>query len=259
MRSAEHGRSPNHVRSLPHTLPASPTAYNEHRINPAHLWKQPRAAASFTEGLGMTGTLRYHEGRQGAALPQPGPAEGHRDPRPSPRLSAGHSPGVCEPRSRAPRARIALGPGPGHRRHRGVRRRGCGACAAPRAGPQRPPSAALPSVPAGTHRGAGAGGGAGGRRALHRDQSHRGAAGPPRPAVRRGPHSMAGTGEGSGAEVARRRRPQGAAAAAAPRAPAASRRLRRGGAGPAGHNEAPARTRRLSARARRRPLAAVPR
>lgn len=206
----------------------------------------------------MTRTPRYHEGREGAALPQPGPAERHRDPRPSPGLSAGHSPGVCEPRSRAPRARFAPGPGPGHRRHRGVRRRGCGACAAPRAGPQRPPSAALPSVPAGTHRGAGAGGGAGGRRALHRNQSHRGAAGPPRPAVRRGPHSMAGTGEGSGAEVARRR-PQGAAAAAAPRAPAASRRLRRGGAGPAGHNEAPARTRRLSARARRRPLVAAPR
>lgn len=57
MRSAEHGRSPNHVRSLPHTLPASPTAYNEHRINRADLWRQPRASPSFTEELGMTRTL----------------------------------------------------------------------------------------------------------------------------------------------------------------------------------------------------------
>lgn len=113
MRSAEHCRSPNRVSSLPHTLPASPTAYNEHRINRADLWRQPRGAPSFTEGLGTTGTLRYREGREGAALPQPGPAEGHRDPRPSPRLSAGHSPGVCEPRSWATRARIAPGPGPG--------------------------------------------------------------------------------------------------------------------------------------------------
>lgn len=112
VRSAEHGRSPDHGRSLSHTLPASPTAYNEHRTNRADLYRQPSASPSFTQELGMTGTLRYHEGREEATLPQLRPAERHRDPRPSPRLSAGRSPGVCEPRSRARRARIAPGPGP---------------------------------------------------------------------------------------------------------------------------------------------------
>lgn len=104
--------------------------------------------------------------------------------------------------------------------------------------PQRPPpTAALPSAQGGrTHRGAGAGGGAGGRRALHRDQSHRGAAAEPpgRPAGAFTPWRAGRRGGwGGGAEVARRR-PQGAAA---PRAPTAARRLRRAGAGPAGHNE----------------------
>lgn len=76
--------------------------------------------------------------------------------------------------------------------------------------PQRPPqSAALPSTQGGrTHRGAGAGGGAGGRRALHRDQSHRGAAAEPpvRPA---GALLHGGRGGGGGGRGERRWRGAG--------------------------------------------------
>lgn len=74
--------------------PLPPHTYNEYRINRADLQRQPRASPSSTGQLGMTGTLRCHESQEGVTLPQPRPAERHRDPRPSPRLPAGPSPGV---------------------------------------------------------------------------------------------------------------------------------------------------------------------
>lgn len=71
MRSAEHGRSPSRGRSLPHTLPASPTAYNEHRINRADLRRQPRASPSFTGSWVRPGPC--HTMRAGKGLPCPSP------------------------------------------------------------------------------------------------------------------------------------------------------------------------------------------